>query len=110
MSSERNEAAIAEQESLQKEALHWQSIEKEKQRRHELDLKKMDIEGTVKVKELEAKAANARLKATTRTDVVRRVLTALIKLPVLPLAVIFSFIVEMAKHDPIEALENFIDL
>lgn len=93
-----------------KEAREWQSIEKERDRQLQRDLKKLDLEGNVTIKKAEEHAAVARLRSTTRVDVWRRFLIALVKLPILPFAVIFVFTLEMFNHDPLESLDDFISL
>lgn len=88
----------------------WKAMESEKAHQLERDLKKMDIDGQVEMKKLETKAATMRLKATSRIDVWRRGLVGLIKLPVLPLAVICVFVLEVANKDIPEGLENFLEI
>ena len=93
----QEDKANPEDYSFQKEQLSWRSIEAEKDRRHEIDLRKLDIEGNTKIKLIEQDAATARLKAVSRREMWARVGIGLVKLPALPLAVLLVYLLE--KHD-----------
>lgn len=105
-----SEEVVAENLTEFRESLEWKSIEAAKNRKHELELRDKDIAGNLKFKKLEAEAATARLKTSTRSDVWRRAIIGLVKLPALPLAIIFVFVLDLRGHDIPEALESFIDL
>lgn len=93
-----------------REINNWKTIENDKNRKHEKEMKNLDIQGSIDIKKLEASAATARLKASTRSDAWRNTIINIIKLPTLPFAVFFIFLLELRRHDIPEALENFIDL
>lgn len=96
--------------TLAREAREWQSIEKEKDRQLQRDLKKIDVDGQIRLRELEAKAATARLKASTRVDLWRHVCIAVIKLPILPFVAFGMLLLELLKREPIEAFEDFLNI
>lgn len=93
-----------------RESLQWKSMESAKDRKHEKELRDMDISGNLKLEKLKAEAATARLRATTRSDLWRRVLIAFVKAPGVPFALLFVFILELAGHDTPESLESYLDL
>jgi hypothetical protein len=106
-----NQDKIEEQRLAEiREMNEWKSIEQDKQRKHEKELKALDIQGSVDVETMKARAATARLKATTRSDVWRVCVLALVKLPVLPLAVLLVFILEVCGKEIPESLDNFVNI
>jgi anti-sigma-K factor RskA len=96
--------------TLAREAREWQSIEKEKDRQLQRDLKKLDIDGQIQFKKLEAQAATARLKASSRVDMWRHVLIALIKLPVLPFVALGVLLLELLKRPTVDSFEDFLNI
>lgn len=93
-----------------RESLQWKSIEASKDRKHEKELRELDISGNLKLEKLKAEAATARLRSSTRSDLWRRVLIAFLKVPGVPFALLFVFILELSGHDTPESLESYLDL
>lgn len=100
----------AQEYSFEKEQLEWQSIESQKERDFQKELRKMDIEGNVKVKMMELDAATARLRTATRQDVWKRGIIAFVKLPAIPLALIFLFILQLTNKPIPESLDEFLQV
>lgn len=111
MALERNQQKEDEQRLAElREMNEWKTIEQDKQRKHEKELKALDIQGSVDVERLRAKAATARLKATTRSEVWRTGILAFIKLPVLPLAILLVALFEILSKEVPESLDNFVNI
>lgn len=110
MALHEDEAQRDETRTEQQEAYHWKSIENDKQRGHERQLRELDIKSAKELKKLEVDAATARLRATTRSDIVRRSVVAVVKLPTLPLALLFVFILQILRRDIPNSLDTFVDL
>lgn len=108
--TEKDKTAMAQLRTDEAEAREYQLIVLEKQQNHEIQLREMDNQATLKIKKLEADAATDRLRATTRSDIVRHSFVAFCKILALPLAILFIFILELARHDIPESLDEFIHL
>ena len=99
-----------EEYSLRQEQHHWKLAEQEEMRKHEILLHEMDDNTKIKIKELEVALAKAQGVSREKQITHRAYWVSVIKLPVMPFALLFVFILELMKRDVPQALEDFLNV
>lgn len=105
------DAEADEQERAEvSEQRNWILIRERKQQEHERLMKQIEVDGDITVKKLEAELAKAQGVAREKIISRRAIWLGIIKLPAIPFAVLFCYILEQTGHDIPEALDNFLVL